>query len=109
MNLHYEYNAIVVSVVDGDTVDLIVDLGFDVRMGMRVRLYGINAPEIRAIGGPAAKAFLETMIKPLQAVEIATHKDRREKYGRYLATVLHDGTSVNALMVLNGHAVEYMV
>ena len=115
----YTYAAQTVRVVDGDTVDLLLDLGCDVHLKIRVRLYGLNTPEIHGIAkdskeyraGMAAKNFLEQMIKDRQLI-IKTYKDRREKYGRYLAEIwLHedypDKPSVNQRLLDGGYAVPY--
>ena len=105
----YEYEAVVERVVDGDTVDLIIDLGMHVHIKERCRLYGINAPERYTETGRAATEFLRAQIegKPLK---VRTRKDKQGKYGRYLVTIYLGtwGTNINELMVLEGHAVEYM-
>ncbi len=113
----YEYRAHVLRVVDGDTVDLRVDLGFDIRIDMKVRLSSINAPEMSTPEGRVARDHLIQMMQTepnagtatyFQPLTIRTDKDRREKYGRYLATlILHDGTNVNEQMVADGHATRY--
>lgn len=111
MNTHFEYDAGVLRVVDGDTVDLCIDLGFDVQISMRVRLYGINAPEMSTPEGKLARLW---MVGQLQAMgmrcTVETVKDRQEKYGRYLA-ILKDraGNSLNQEMIDAGHAVPYMI
>lgn len=104
----YTYRASVIKVVDADTVDLDVDLGFDIHQFMRVRLYGINAPEMRTQEGKDARDFLLS-IMPLDA-EVLMHsvKDKRDKYGRYLATLEYGGVIINDELVANEHAVEYM-
>lgn len=108
MNTHYEYDAEVLKVVDGDTVDLRVDLGFSIFTEMRVRLYGINAPELNTQAGKDARAWL--LNKLLPNITVRTIKDRQEKYGRYLAVLLDEsGNSINEQMVAVGHAVPYML
>lgn len=108
MNSFYTYNARIIKVIDGDTIDLEVDLGFDITMNMRVRMYGINAPEMNTPAGPLAKQFLQDML-PLDAqVLMHSKKDKTDKYGRYLAIVENDGIVTNDKMVQHGHAVEYM-
>lgn len=115
----YEYAARILRVVDGDTVDAEVDLGFDIRFRMKLRLLGINAPEMRTPEGPLAKLHLEELLaapQPIAStaslyapVTVRTVKDRQEKYGRYLATLLLvDGTEVNARMVVDGFAAVYL-
>ena len=108
----YQYAAEIIRIVDGDTVHLDVALGFDVRRQDSFRLYGINAPEISTPEGRTAKAWLEAVLHDGLDM-VTTHKDQREKYGRYLATLwvrAEDGAhliNVNELMVKEGHAVPY--
>lgn len=111
----YEYRATVLRVVDGDTIDATVDLGFDVHVNQRFRLYGINAPETRGESrdaGKAAKAYLQTLLTTHAGktgeLTIQTRKDDREKYGRYLAVLLAGDANLNHLMIAAGHAVPYM-
>lgn len=103
----YQYRAEVLSVVDGDTLHLSVDLGFDIKRRDTFRLYGINAPEMSTPEGIAAKAWLVQKLTE-GALVITTRKDKREKYGRYLATLWIDMKNVNEQMVAAGHAVAYM-
>ena len=102
----YEYRATLVRVVDGDTVWLEVDLGFDIRRLDSFRLVGINAPEMNTAEGKAAREWLVARLPAV--LMIRTVKDRREKYGRYLATLYVDGTNVNEQMIEEGHAQRYM-
>lgn len=86
----YEYLAKVDRVVDGDTVDLIVDLGFFINTRMRVRLRGVDAPEVRGEERPeglAATAFVQEQIPDGCRVIIRTYKVG--KYGRYIADILY--------------------
>lgn len=117
MNL-YTYRAQVLRVVDGDTLDLMVSLGFDVHHKARVRLAGINTPEsygpTACDEGRAAKQFLTDLLPVNTTVVVKTSKDRKEKYGRFLAEVyLLDAKgevlpqTVNAVMVERGHAKVY--
>lgn len=103
----YEYRATILRVVDGDTVHAEVDLGMDIRVRATLRLAGINAPEIGTPEGVAAKAFLTERIGTGPLV-IRTTRDRREKFGRYLATLLIGDLNLNEAMVAAGHAVPYM-
>jgi micrococcal nuclease len=105
----YQYSAVVLAVIDGDTVDLDCDLGFDIRRKDRIRLYGINAPERNAPGGPEATAALRSMLPVGAAVVLDTYKDKTEKYGRYLGTISVGSPAVivNDQMVADGHAVPY--
>lgn len=102
----YLYDATVVKVVDGDTVDLDVDLGFWVTLRVRVRLAGVNAPEIRGPEkelGLLAADFLRSIL-PAVAV-VALRSLGVEKYGRCLGVILlEDGRSVADLLICSGHA-----
>lgn len=109
----FEYGAKVVSVVDGDTVDLSVDLGFDVQFNQRFRLYGINAPETHSKDAAEKKKGLETMnwlkekLPVGTEVIVKTEKDKQEKFGRYLASIVLQGMDLNKNMVMLGFAKEY--
>jgi micrococcal nuclease len=92
----YEYNATILNVVDGDTVDLCVDLGLSIRQDIRVRFARINAPEIHRVSkespeyqrGIAAMRFVQDFAKLTNnKVRIVTVKDKKEAYGRYLAEI----------------------
>lgn len=76
---------------------------------MKLRLYGINAPELTSPEGKSAKAFLVALVEG-KPVTLLTIKDRQEKYGRFLATIFLPGNrqSVNEQIVAAGHAVPYM-
>ena len=105
----YDYQAQVLTVHDGDTLKLRVDLGFSIHDDMTVRLAGINAPELATPEGKAAQAFAEGWVKAHASpnVGVRTQKDRQEKYGRYLATVydLTDPTAtLNAALLAAGYA-----
>ena len=105
----YEYRAAIIRVVDGDSLHAEVDLGFDVRMRMKLRLAGVNAPEMNTLEGKTARGYLIELFGTLPAaVTLRTEKDRQEKYGRYLAWIhLPDGRSVNELLLATGHAIPY--
>ncbi len=100
----YKYRAEVVRVVDGDTVDAEVDLGFDVRLSARFRLLGINAPEKNTDAGKKSLARLAELLPVGSSVVVQTTKDKKEKYGRYLGTFLIGGKSVNQQLVDEGFA-----
>lgn len=106
----YEYRATLLRVVDGDTVHLAVDLGFDTTHHITGRLLGINTPELPTPEGKAARQHLLDLLSLNLLVH--TVKDRREKYGRYLVTLWRDGEdtsgpSINQRMVDDGHAQPY--
>ena len=105
----YTYKAVVAKIVDGDTVDLDIDLGLNMwSKSTRIRLLNINTPEVRGKereAGLAAKRFLENVIPRGCGVYIITAKDKRGKYGRLLGTIYdYTGTNINTLLLEEGHA-----
>ena len=110
----YEYKCKVTRVVDGDTVDIDIDLGFGVWLHKeRVRIYGIDTPESRTsdevekLYGKAATAFL---VKWTNAGDLTlrTFKDDRGKFGRILGELWYGREhNINQLLVDNHHAVRY--
>ena len=110
----YEYGCTVERVVDGDTIDVVLDLGFDIRFKSRVRLYGIDTPESRTrnkdekVRGKMAGAFLKEAVDNGAKVVIETKlKDSRGKYGRVLGNVVVDGININEALIKNFLAVAY--
>lgn len=109
--MFYQYKAIVREVYDGDTITVDIDLGLKVWVhGEKLRLHGINAPELRGDTydlGLCARDYLRTLVLG-QVITIVTKKDTREKYGRYLGDVFvgSDNLNVNEEMVRAGHAVH---
>lgn len=106
----YEYSASVISVYDGDTITVSVDLGFHITQTMSVRLARINSPEVRggsSTEGLEARDYLRSILLG-KKVTLVTHKDRKEKYGRYLADVYLGEprvfNCVNDMMVAKGFA-----
>ena len=100
----YEYNCKMVRVVDGDTVDVDIDLGFGVWMrNQRIRMYGIDTPESRTsdpiekIYGKAATAFLVKWTNG-GGLKLKTHKDGRGKFGRILGEIWCFDTNVLSLI-----------
>ena len=110
----YEYGCQVTRVVDGDTIDVDLDLGFDIIYKCRVRLYGIDTPESRTrnkdekVRGKLAAKFLKDAISNGKNVILQTQlKDSKGKFGRVLASVVIDGININQQMVTNHLAVRY--
>jgi micrococcal nuclease len=106
----YNYRAKLLRVIDGDTVDLEVDLGLETYRRVKCRLYGLNAPEKSTDAGKAAAKWLTERMGQVKTLYVQTIKDRTEKYGRYLVILfdadgLHE--AINTEMVDAGHAVEY--
>ena len=114
----YEYYVRKVeNVVDGDTIDVLIDLGFDILFASRVRLAGIDTPESRTKDlsekalGLEAKEYLKKALKDAKSVVIKTEKmDSSEKYGRILGWVYVDGNtvSINDMMINDGYAWGYL-
>jgi len=103
----FQYKALVVNIVDADTVDLMVDVGFRHWMKDRFRLYGIDAWEPKGKErekGVAATLALKRFIDKKE-LTIKTHSDKQGKYGRWLADLYLDNTHINKWLVESGHAV----
>ncbi len=110
----YEYGCTVTRVVDGDTVDVILDLGFSILHKCRVRLYGIDTPESRTrdkdekARGKIASKFLKDAIDNGKKVVLRSKiKDSKGKYGRVLGEIIVDGININVSMIENYLAVAY--
>ena len=113
-NKLYHYRAKVERVVDGDTIDVTLDLGFDLHMQARIRFAGINAPESRTRDlvekqkGLEAKRYVEDRIGGCDAVIVQTQLDKKGKFGRILGSILNaEGACLNDEMVSLGHATPY--
>ena len=105
----YEYKARVDKVVDADTLDLIIDLGFHTFVTKRVRLTDINAPERFTDHGKIATNFVKEKLPVGSVVLIKTKIDSTDKYGRVLAEIFmgNDNVSLNNTLLNNGLAVPY--
>jgi micrococcal nuclease len=114
----YEYRVKkLTNVVDGDTIDVEIDLGFNVSYAQRVRLAGIDTPESRTtdkaekVLGLESKEYLKLKLKDAKLIVIKTEKpDSSEKYGRILGWLYVDGNtiSVNDQMIEDGYAWGYL-
>jgi micrococcal nuclease len=105
------------NVVDGDTIDVVIDLGFDILFASRVRLAGIDTPESRTTDkaekalGVEAKEYLKKQLKDAKTIVIRTEKmNSSEKYGRILGWVYVNGESesLNNKMINDGYAWGYL-
>lgn len=105
----YEYKAKVVRVLDADTIDVSIDLGFDVWVYQRVRLLGINTAEKNTELGKQAADYVRGLLPVGQEIILKSEKDKREKFGRYLADVyfVTSQQSLNQVLIQKGLAVEY--
>ena len=108
----YIYKAKCERVVDGDTIDATIDLGFDTWKKIRIRLVGINAAESRTrdleekARGLAAKAFVKDILIK-HSNEFILHSQGVGKYGRCLGEIFLGDVKLNDLLITEGLAVEY--
>ena len=131
----YQYNAIIQKVVDGDTIEINIDLGLSAWVhNEKIRLYGIDTPEVYGVKkgsaewerGNQASEFVKKYVIEKDDVVIETIKDKREKYGRYLAIIyikidqsiltgltgirsIGDFYCLNDILVAKGLAKKYML
>ena len=114
----YEYRCTVVKIIDGDTVDVDIDLGFGIWMHKeRIRLLGIDTPESRTRDkeekkyGLAAKKYLTEMLNDEGGIVLKTKKDAEGKFGSILGelrrTTDNADKSINQYLVDEHHAVQY--
>jgi micrococcal nuclease len=109
MKFIYEY-AMMVNVVDGDTMDFVIDLGFNIKHKIRVRLKNIDTPEIfhpsclaEKEHGQKAKDFVSKYLN--YTGPLITYRDKKGKFGRYLAEWYPEGMSglnISAQLIMNG-------
>ena len=100
----------VIKVVDGDTIDVMIDLGFDIKYKSRVRLFGIDTPESRTRDltekkyGLLSKKYLQSALANGSKKIIKTHKDQETgKFGRILGEIFVDGKNINMETVSYTH------
>ena len=109
----YRINKIT-KIVDGDTIDVLLDMGFDIKYKSRVRLFGIDTPESRTrnkeekVRGLLSKVYLKELLKKAKKLTIKTHKGSETgKFGRILGEIFADGVNLNLKMCTEGYAVQY--
>lgn len=108
----YKYdNVEVLKIYDADTITVLIDLGFDIKIKKTLRFDSINAYEIKGEEKPLgekAKEYLETFFNVGDKINITSYEV--DKYGRVLADIYTlDGVHVNEELVRSGHAIPYMV
>ena len=116
----YEYRAHIIKVVDGDTVDVDIDLGFDIwKLNERVRLHGVDTPESRTrdhiekVFGKEASRIVENFLPVGSRQTLETLKDKAGKFGRTLGKfIIFDPkqdreTTINEFLIENNYAVNY--
>ncbi len=115
----YEYKVEIDRVIDGDTVDVVIDLGFEIFINERVRLAGIDAPETRTRDwiekqkGIATKNWLQDRLNDAYESDTpiilrTTKYNPRGKFGRCIGTLYIEGTNINEEMLYKGLAEEYV-
>ena len=109
----YTYRVANYRVVDGDTIEVTLDLGFNTFRKEKLRLARINAPEMKTPEGPLAKAHLSEILTD-KVLTVQTKKDEKDRYGRYIAEVwaqeslskdLSKLSNINDIMVADGSAI----
>ena len=109
----YEYRAEYMSNYDGDTINFLVDLGFGIHYKIKVRVARIDTPELRskdkALKEKAyeAKYMVRRLLESAGEIILKTNKDKKGKYGRYIAEVLFDGNNLSDLLLNEGLAEKY--
>jgi micrococcal nuclease len=111
----YQYRAKVNRIIDGDSIVLDIDLGFDIWMNNQsIRIYGIDTPESRTrdldekARGLMAKKHVEDLLPVGEIVAVNTYKDQGGKFGRILAKITNiEGVDVGLSLLENHLAVEY--
>lgn len=116
--MSYTYAATVDRVVDGDTLLVLIEVGFGILVHDRLRLRGINTPELATPEGQRAKRFVEQRLPAGAALVVKSHKWRTDSHGRFVADVFYkkgvedargiltDGTYLNQELLESGHAVR---
>lgn len=110
----HEYKVKIRRIVDGDTVDVDIDLGFDMILSkQRIRLYGIDTPESRTrdkeekFYGKLSAKFLKEQCKNSSEIFLKTYLDKKGKFGRILGELIVEGVNINKMMIEKYMAVEY--
>jgi len=108
----YHYKALVLSVYDGDTITVNIELGLNAMLKkQKIRLYGIDTPELRGgnaktkAAAKAARDYLRGLIQGREII-LRTYKDKTGKYGRWLGVVFRNGLNVNDNLIEVKHAVK---
>ena len=110
----YVYRCQILRVLDGDTVDAEVDLGFSITTKQRFRIFGVNSPEKDTPEGVAAREFVAGLLYAAQEIHVQTMKasslrsdEKKEKFGRYLVNLVVDGRPLSEIIIEAGHGKAY--
>jgi micrococcal nuclease len=121
---NFVYKINVLSVYDGDTITCDINLGFNVVLkNQKIRLYGINSPEIRGGRDPStgivnidtkkkaieSRDYLKNKILNNNDLYLKTINDKKDKYGRWLGIIYLNNENINEQMILNGFALKYII
>jgi micrococcal nuclease len=118
MERNWIYDATVIRVIDGDTIDMDLDCGFRIHHITRVRLYGIDTPEVSTVEGREVRDWLRDQLPEGTPLTVRTIKDRTDKYGRWLGVIdvnclppsenPQGVSTLNDLLVMRGFARIYL-
>ena len=102
----YEYKAKVIKVYDGDTITVLVDLGFKITITETIGFYGLNTPEVRGVERPEGLIARDRLRERIldKDVTIKTKKDKKGKYGRYIAEIVLEEENINEWLITEGLA-----
>lgn len=103
----FTYTGTVTKVVDGDTFEAVIDLGFTISVRKRFRMLGINAPEMHGPEAAEGEKSKEWLAAQIEGKEVSIECHGQEKYGRWLAVVLVNGENLNNRIVTEGLARVY--
>ena len=108
----HEYKAELIRVIDGDTIDALIDLGFDLWIKKRIRLFGLDAPEVRTKDLVEKSKGLEAKNKLIELLGTSDGKfillsNGIGKYGRCLGTLFINKKNINDLLISEGYAKKY--
>ena len=109
-NPDYRYDAYVERVLDGDSADMLIDLGFKISIRERIRFFGIDTPETRSTNPEEKKKGLEAkqyVIDAIQGKFVELETTKQGKFGRYLGTIYVSGKNLNEELIAKGMAKEY--
>lgn len=106
----YKYKATILSCYDSDTYTVLIDLGFNINLKEKIRLLGIDSPEIRTSNKKEKALAYEArdyIRKLIEGKEVIIETEKTGKYGRYLANVFYDDININNELIRLGYARPY--
>ena len=103
----YEYKAKVIRVIDGDTMVCDVDLGFSITIRERIRLRGINTPEVRGTQKKRGLEVKEIVRSMIEGKEITLQVYKKGKYGRFIADIIINDITLSDYLLVQGLGEKY--